>query len=92
MAINIANKIDKGLLEKVLKRKGWKEGKYNGSRAFLKENKNWIWIALVKEEKVSFISLPLQEESALHSKGVSHLLEEVQNIGEEVGFSVPLKI
>ena len=92
MAVNVADPIDRDRLEEALRRRGRRETRFNGRRAFARDGDRWMWVALPLEEGVSFLSLPSEDRSDIHSQGVRALLEEVAEIGKEVGFSLPLKL
>ncbi len=92
MAINVAEKVDLAALERILSARGWREGRFNGERVLLKDQGEWIWIARLGEEGVSFLSLPSEERSDLHSRGVRLLLKEVEEVGRYAGFSPPVRV
>jgi len=91
MAVNVRSPIDRDRLEEVLRHRGWRETTFNGRRAFSKDGDKWVWVAVPEEAGVSFLSLPSEDRSDIHSRGVRALLEEVADIGKEAGFSLPLK-
>lgn len=91
MGILIPEKICRDELSKSLKSKGWKEGKFNGERVMVKEHEHWIWICELGD-MVRFISLPLEENSNVHSEGVKKLKEEVREVAKLLGFSLPLRL
>jgi len=92
MAIRVTEKVDIALLEKALIRRNWKEGRFNGGRAFIKDVGEWTWVAVLSGGRPYFLSLPSEDLSELHTRGVKRLLRELEDIGREAGFTLPLRI
>lgn len=92
MGIKVPERMSEDRLAEVLIAKGWKRGVFNGKEAFIKELESWLWVAYQNEEGLSFISFPKEEDSRLHSRGVSLLRREVEEIGRVLGFTLPVSL
>ncbi len=92
MAINIPVKVKMDDFQKVLKKRGWEEGFFNGKKAFIKHQQFWLWVAVRDEEQLVFISFPVEEDSRLHSQGIQLLKNEVESLGKVLGFTLPQEV
>ncbi len=92
MAINIPVKVKMDDLRRVLKKRGWEEGFFNGKKAFIKQKQFWLWVAINDEERLVFISFPVEEDSRLHSQGIELLKNEVDSLGKVLGFTLPKEV
>ncbi len=92
MAINIPVKVKMDELQRVLKKRGWEEGFFNGKKAFIKHNKFWLWVAVSDEDRLVFISFPVEENSRLHSRGIQLLKNEIEALGRALGFTLPKEV
>ncbi|WP_340695800.1 hypothetical protein [Hydrogenobacter thermophilus] len=91
MAIRVLEVVDINLLKEELEKRGWKEGSFNKKPAMIKDLGSYLWLALLKE-KPCFISLPSEEDSKLHREGMRRLQEEVKELSEALGFTIPIRL
>jgi len=71
-------------LEEYLLKKGFKKSSFDGNLAYIKESDEALWVALPKGNKCCFISLPEEENPALHSREVNKLCENIEDLIKEV--------
>lgn len=86
--INLKEIKDKRAFEEGLRKRGWKEGRFNGRACMMKELEGWLWICLVFDHEAKFASFALEESSKMHSEGVKRLLEEVKDLSEEFDLAI----
>lgn len=79
---------DRKAFEEGLRKRGWKEGRFNGRACMIKELESWLWICLVFDHEAKFASFALEDSSKIHSEGVKRLLEEIKNLSEEFDFAM----
>lgn len=92
MGIVIPETVNVKKLTKSLEKRGWRLGKFNKKKAYMKEEEEWLWIVIIDDEAISFFSFSEHDKSEHHSIGVNKLKKEVEQIGKEVGFSIPKKL
>lgn len=77
-------------LSQELKALGWKEGRFNGEECLMKEEGSFLWVVKFSS-MVEFLSLPVEESSELHTKGMGRLKDFVENLSNKIDFTLPGK-